>query len=338
MAMTTAECDRMIAACRAHHVRLGIAYYRHFYPVILRVKAMLESGDIGQPVFAQVNAFEYFDPAPDHPRRWLLDPARAGGGPMMDFGCHRLEVLMHLFGAVRRTAAVTANVVFDRAVEDTAAVLLQFEGGPCAAVTVTHAAEERQDTLQVFGTRGSLHVDELNAGSLRIRTGNQSRVESHPPAANIHRPLIDDSRRGPADGPGTGGDRRNRASRRRHRGRDLCCRAVRSLRLLASSAERSSTGRAGSAQTPQGPPSTVTNPQGLSVPNAPPTTYFTDPDVLTVDPAFGNLRSGELGNQAAVDRGAVGRRARHGAARGDIWCGATSRTTVNCAGSTTTSR
>jgi predicted dehydrogenase len=192
MAMTTAECDRMIAACRAHHVRLGIAYYRHFYPVILRVKAMLESGDIGQPVFAQVNAFEYFDPAPDHPRRWLLDPARAGGGPMMDFGCHRLEVLMHLFGAVRRTAAVTANVVFDRAVEDTAAVLLQFEGGPCAAVTVTHAAEERQDTLQVFGTRGSLHVDELNAGSLRIRTGNQSRVESHPPAANIHRPLIDD--------------------------------------------------------------------------------------------------------------------------------------------------
>jgi predicted dehydrogenase len=192
MAMTTAECDRMIAACRAHHVRLGIAYYRHFYPVILRVKALLESGDIGQPVFAQVNAFEYFDPAPDHPRRWLLDPARAGGGPMMDFGCHRLEVLMHLFGAVRRTAAVTANVVFDRAVEDTAAVLLQFEGGPCAAVTVTHAAEERQDTLQVFGTRGSVHVEELNAGSLRIRTGNQSRVESHPPAANIHRPLIDD--------------------------------------------------------------------------------------------------------------------------------------------------
>jgi predicted dehydrogenase len=192
MAMSTAECDRMIAACRAHHVRLGIAYYRHFYPVILRVKALLESGDIGQPVFAQVNAFEYFDPAPDHPRRWLLDPARAGGGPMMDFGCHRLEVLMHLFGAVRRTAAVTANVVFDRAVEDTAAVLLQFEGGPCAAVTVTHAAEERQDTLQVFGTRGSVHVEELNAGARRVRTGNQSRVESHPPAANIHRPLIDD--------------------------------------------------------------------------------------------------------------------------------------------------
>jgi predicted dehydrogenase len=192
MAMTAAECDRMIAACGAHGVRLGIAYYRRFYPAVLRVKAIIASGEIGQPVFAQMNALEYFDPAPDHPRRWLLNPAVAGGGPMMDFGCHRLEVLLHLFGTVRRTASVAANVVFDRDVEDTAAVLLQFEQGPCGVVAVTHASHDRQDTLQVFGTRGSILVDELNAGRLRIRAGDEERVEWHPPAANVHRPLIDD--------------------------------------------------------------------------------------------------------------------------------------------------
>jgi predicted dehydrogenase len=192
MAMNVAECDRMIAACRTHGVRLGIAYYRRLYPAVLRVKAIVDAGEIGQPVFAQMNAFEYFDPAPDHPRRWLLNPAIAGGGPMMDFGCHRIEVLLHLFGAVRRTASIAANAVFDRDVEDTAAVLLHFEQGPCAMVAVTHASHERQDTLQVFGTRGSIQVDELNAGRLRIRTGNEERVEWHPPAANVHRPLIDD--------------------------------------------------------------------------------------------------------------------------------------------------
>lgn len=192
MAMTAAECDRMIAACRAHGVRLGIAYYRRFYPAVLRVKAIIASGEIGRPVFAQMNALEYFDPADDHPRRWLLNPAVAGGGPMMDFGCHRLEVLLHLFGAVRRAASIAANVIFDREVEDTAAVLLQFEQGPCGAVAVTHASHDRQDTLQVFGTGGSIHIDELNAGRLRIRAGDRERVESHPPAANVHRPLIDD--------------------------------------------------------------------------------------------------------------------------------------------------
>ena len=192
MGMTAGECDRMIAACRANGVRLGIAYYRRFYPVIVRVKEILAAGDIGQPVFAQMNAFEPFAPTPDYPRAWLLDPVMAGGGPMMDFGCHRLEVLVNLFGTVRRTAAVVANVALARAVEDSAAVLLQFDSGPCGAVAVTHAAHDRLDTLEVFGTKGSIRVDELNSGSLQIRTGDGSRVESHPPATNIHRPLIDD--------------------------------------------------------------------------------------------------------------------------------------------------
>ena len=192
LAMSAAECDRMLAACRANGVKLGVAYYRRFYPAAKRVKAIIESGEIGAPVFAQMNAFEHFDPPPDHPRAWLLQPAIGGGGPMMDFGCHQIEVLVNLFGSqVRQAAAVTANVVFDRPVEDTASVLLQFEAGPCASVTVTHAARERQDTLHVFGTCGSIHVDDLNAGAVRVRTEGE-RLELHPPAANVHLPLVED--------------------------------------------------------------------------------------------------------------------------------------------------
>jgi predicted dehydrogenase len=192
MAIDTAGCDRMIAACRENGVTFSVAYYRRFYPVLVRAKGIIASGEIGEPVFAQMNAFEWFDPQPDHPRYWLLDRARAGGGPMMDFGCHRLEVLVNLFGPVRRAAGMTANVVFEREVEDTAAALLQFEAGVCASLAVTHAAHEPQDTLDVFGTRGSIHCAALNAGELRVRTGDHDRSESHPPASNVHRPLIED--------------------------------------------------------------------------------------------------------------------------------------------------
>ena len=191
MAMTTGECDRMLAACRASGVTLGIAYYRRFFPAVIRVKEIIASGEIGQPVFAQMNAFERFDPEPGHPRAWLLQPSMAGGGPMKDFGCHRIEVLLNLFGEVRQTAALTANVVFARNVEDTAAVLLRFVDGPCASVTVTHAAHERQDTLQIFGTRGSTHIEDLNAGVVRVQTGTE-RTEPYPPAPNVHQPLVAD--------------------------------------------------------------------------------------------------------------------------------------------------
>lgn len=192
MAMSVAECDEMIAACRANKVKLGVAYYRNFYPVIERIKQIIASGEIGEIVLAQINAFEFFDPSPDNSRRWLIEKEKSGGGPMMDFGCHRLEVLTNLFGSVARVESIVANVVFAREVEDTAIAVLQFERGACASLTVTHAAREPHDTLDIFGTLGSIRIGALNQGDLRIKTGATERAESHPPAPNLHQPLIKD--------------------------------------------------------------------------------------------------------------------------------------------------
>ncbi len=192
MALTAAACRPMLAACRAHGVKLGVAYYRHFYPAIVRAKAILASGEVGRAVVVQMNAFERFNPAPDHPRYWFVQAAQAGGGPMMDFGCHRLEVLLNMFGRVVHVGAATAKVVFERDVEDTASAILHFDRGPVGMVTVTHAALEAQDTLDVFASDGSIHIATLNAGEMRIVTASGERTERHPPDANLHAPLVRD--------------------------------------------------------------------------------------------------------------------------------------------------
>ena len=192
MALDVAECDRMIDACRRNGVKLGIAYYRHFYPVVRRIKEILESGEIGKPVVAQINAFEWFDPPVDHPRAWLLKKAQSGGGPMFDFGCHRIEVLLDLFGKVGNLKSTMTNDFFQREVEDVGVATFQFEQGVCATLTVAHSAREPQDTLDVFGSKGSLHVSVLNEGTLRVLSESGERTESLPPAANIHQPLIED--------------------------------------------------------------------------------------------------------------------------------------------------
>ena len=192
MALNVAECEQMIAATRANNVKLGIAYYRHFYPVIHRMKDLIESGEIGDPILVQINAFEWFNPEPEHPRSWLLNRKLAGGGPMFDFGCHRIEVLLDIFGGIRDVKATTANVQFDRDVEDTAAAVFQFDRGTCGVLTVSHAAYEPQDSLDVFASRGSIHVGVLNEGKMRVKNENGERTELHPPAANFHQPLIED--------------------------------------------------------------------------------------------------------------------------------------------------
>src|SRR5438094_463081 len=77
LALSVIECDQMLAACRANDVKLGVAYYRHFYPVVGRIKEVIESGEIGTPTMAQINAFEWFNPASDHSRAWWLNRQRA---------------------------------------------------------------------------------------------------------------------------------------------------------------------------------------------------------------------------------------------------------------------
>jgi predicted dehydrogenase len=192
MAMDLAECDAMIAGALEGGVKLGIAYYRHFYPVIHRVKEILRSGEVGQPAVAQINAFEFFDPPPSHPRAWLLESKVSGGGPLFDFGCHRVEVLLDLFGEVAEGSTTKANAVFQREVEDVATKVLKFVAGPVGMVTVAHSAREAQDTLHIFCSRGSLHVEVLNLGVLRVITEVGERTEHLPPAPNIHQPLIED--------------------------------------------------------------------------------------------------------------------------------------------------
>jgi len=79
---------------------------------------------------------------------------------------------------------------------------------------------------------------------------------------------------------------------------------------LASAWSRISSAQ--SAQTSPAPPSTVTIPPRDFGPTAPPTTYFTDPDVVTVDPRFGNY----------IQRNSAIRRLWTGAlwAEGPAWC------------------
>lgn len=192
MALNARDCEEMIAACKANNVKLGISYYRRFYPLINRVKQIIAANEIGKIVAAQVNAFEFFDPSPDHPRFWLLQKEKSGGGPMIDFGCHRLEVLTNLFGKVAEIESIVGNAVFKRETEDTAAAIIKFEYGVFANLTVSHAAFEAQDTLDIFGTKGTIRIPVLNKDEIRITTASGEKIESHPNHENVHLPLIRD--------------------------------------------------------------------------------------------------------------------------------------------------
>ena len=191
LAMDAAQCERMIDACRANAVQLGVAYYRRYYPAVKRMKAIIDSGEIGDVILVQIDAAEIPLFEKGHPRRWVLEKRMAGGGCLMDFGCHRIEVLLHLLGSPTKVAGVTGHVYSGHDVEDSAAVTLAFENGAGGVVSVVRGGTLDRDEVCIQGTRGSIRVESLNAGRMKVTTGTGTRREAQPCHENPHLPLIE---------------------------------------------------------------------------------------------------------------------------------------------------
>lgn len=191
MAINTVECNKMIDACNRNNVHLGVAYYRHFYPVVERMKAIIAAGEIGQVMLIQIDACETPLLSVDHPRYWIFEKDKAGGGVLMDFGCHRIEVMLNLMGCITEVKGVTGRVYSEHEVEDVVTAIFKFENNACGVLTVMRGGTLDRDTVYVQGTEGSIQVDTLNRGNISLITASGEYRSTLPKAENGHLPLIE---------------------------------------------------------------------------------------------------------------------------------------------------
>jgi 1,5-anhydro-D-fructose reductase (1,5-anhydro-D-mannitol-forming) len=191
MAMNEAEAQCMLQAAEEAGRKFGVAYYRRAYPKVQRAKQLLESGAIGKPVLAELTCHGWFDgkayDGADYGRHWLVDPAKAGGGPLYDIASHRIDVLNFLFGQPLRVSAQLSNAVHHYAVEDNATVMIEYAAGVRGIVDVRWNSKIKRDECRIRGTDGEMEMSPLNGPELVYPGGR----ESLPVHANVHLPLIE---------------------------------------------------------------------------------------------------------------------------------------------------
>jgi predicted dehydrogenase len=185
MAMNEAEARTMLRAAEESGRTLGVAYYRRCYPKVQRARELIEQGAIGKPVIAELTNHSWFDGTGS--RSWLVDPARAGGGPLFDIASHRIDVLNFLFGKPLRVAGQLSNVVHHYAVEDNATVMIEYEGGVRGVVDVRWHSKVGRDECRIRGTEGEIEMSPLNGPDL-IYSGGRESLPAH---SNLHYPMIE---------------------------------------------------------------------------------------------------------------------------------------------------
>lgn len=195
LALNGEECRRMVDACRRNGVRLAVAYPRRYYPKVQKARALLEAGVIGQPVAVRVFLAGWYNPDPSEIKAWRLVRALAGGGPLVDVGSHRLDLLAYLLGEPVDVLALTDRLVHRYEVEDSAALLLRFRSNDYL-VQVSAAFHWNlpawRDEFELLGTQGSISLSPVDGPELVLRVGKEEQRASIPPAANVQLPLVQD--------------------------------------------------------------------------------------------------------------------------------------------------
>lgn len=107
MALTTGECDRMIAAARASGKRLMIAQCIRFWPAYEKLAEMVRGGELGRVISAK---FWRLSAKPTWSEGgWLLDTTRSGGA-LLDLHVHDVDFLVSLWGMPEAVCSRTANL------------------------------------------------------------------------------------------------------------------------------------------------------------------------------------------------------------------------------------
>lgn len=157
MAVSVAECEAMIAACRKADRKLMIGYRCHFEPFNLEAMRLARSGVAGKIRYVRTeHGFTQGDPS-----KWRLKRALSGGGSLMDMGVYSLQAARYMTG--EEPIAVTARESTDRSdprfreVEDMIEWTLEFPSGAIAGCQSMYSAN--QNHVLLMGDKGRIELE-----------------------------------------------------------------------------------------------------------------------------------------------------------------------------------
>lgn len=167
VSLSLQEADAMIDACRMAGVLLQVDHHLRSNPSVERAQAIIESGQLGRITFIRLRQAHDWGGRDEVPLGFRT-PALAGGGTLLDNGCHLFDLARHLAGEVREVYARIGTLKFRVEVEDTAQVSLRFESGALGSIETSWTTTGWDQSFHIDGTAGTLEYTERD-GRPRLR-------------------------------------------------------------------------------------------------------------------------------------------------------------------------
>jgi D-xylose 1-dehydrogenase (NADP+, D-xylono-1,5-lactone-forming) len=191
MATTVAECHQMVDACRRAGVMFMEGFMYRFHPQHARVRALIDSGAIGEPRIVRSS----FCVRMQRPPEDIRFSATLGGGALLDVGVYAIDAVRWLFGS--DPVGVSGHTTFDsHGVDLSSAAVLAFADDALATMTCSFVASGG-GSYEVIGQLGRITVHHAIAQPANLsprvswETPEGPGEEFFPPNIDQHRLMVE---------------------------------------------------------------------------------------------------------------------------------------------------
>ncbi|RFZ84237.1 gfo/Idh/MocA family oxidoreductase [Mucilaginibacter terrenus] len=162
MAISSAECKEMIAACNQAGVKLMVAYRIQYQPHHRKLREMVQQKTFGEPKLIEASNCQ----SSTNPEHWRHKKALAGGGALPDIGLYCLNTVRFVLNAEPTEVfaygySTPGNPLF-REVEELVSWQMKFANGLIANCTTNYNVHESR-RYRVLCEKGWLSVDKAFA-------------------------------------------------------------------------------------------------------------------------------------------------------------------------------
>lgn len=148
-----AEVRQAVAAAQQAGRWLKAGYNHRYHPAIAKVRQVFEAGELGPLHF--IRGQYGHGGRPGYEGEWRADPARSGGGEMLDQGAHLVDLSLWFMGDFARVTGMVSTSYWPIApLEDNAFGLFATPAGQVASLHVSWTQWKNLFSFEVFGRDG----------------------------------------------------------------------------------------------------------------------------------------------------------------------------------------
>ena len=155
LATTLEDCYAIEKAVKDNGVKFCISFPQLTTPLMQLCKREIEQGSLGDIHFMRYRMAHGGTLHNWLPQYWY-EPKDAGGGAMMDLGCHPMYAASYLLGKPARITAMFNNTLAPKGVDDNAVAVVEFENKAIAVLETGFISPYDADCFELLGTKGAI--------------------------------------------------------------------------------------------------------------------------------------------------------------------------------------